>query len=139
METMVLRVDHPTCHPRLIENTAVALADMIFHKKEPTRRLLLRLNASAVRRTSHTRTLSLVVQKLLRELHWRNTELYHDVKEEVLHMAVTTFIDYWKVSVDFLRLRPGRVVILILLCYCISGYAFRRSWTWSNRAKDLKP
>lgn len=100
---VVWRVEHhPTCHPRVIENTAVALADMIFHKKEPIKTVLVRINASAVRRIKHTRSLSLVVQKLLRELGWRNTELYDYVKEEVLNLAVMTFIDYWEVSVRFI-------------------------------------
>ena len=48
MEIMVLRV---ACHPWLIENTAVALTDMIFHKKEPTRKPQVCLRPSVICRT----------------------------------------------------------------------------------------
>lgn len=118
METLLSRVEHPTCHPRLIENAAVALADRIFHKKESTIELLTCINTSAVCRTDHTRTISLVVQKLLRELRWRNTELHHYVKQDVLNLAVTTFIDYWKVSPWFTPTWFSDFIFHSLSLYC---------------------
>ena len=83
---------------RFIESSAVAIVDTIILQKEPVGKVLARINIAAVCNIEYTGTVSLIVQQMIQILRRTNTLLYLYVKDEVVDRAVSTFLNYWKVS-----------------------------------------
>ena len=107
---------------RFIESSAVAIVDTIILQKEPVGKVLARINFAAVCNIEYTGTVSLIVQKMIQILRRTNTPLYLHVKDEVVDRAVSTFINYWKVS----RQYEIRVIITLVIAGRVLRASLRR-------------
>lgn len=94
----IANVEYATCDVRFIESNAVILADAIILQKEPVDKVLARITTAGVYNMDYTRTISLIVEQMIQVLHRTDTELYLRVKDEVVHYAVSTYVNYWKVN-----------------------------------------
>lgn len=84
---------------QFIRSSAVILADAIILQKEPIGKVLASINAAGVYNIDYTRTVSLIVQQMIQILRrTTGTELYSQVKHEVVDRAVSTYINYWRVN-----------------------------------------
>jgi len=57
----------------------------------------MHIHTTAMTRGEYTRSLALVVKMMIEDLLWRNSDMYATLQDEIVDLAVATWVDYWNV------------------------------------------
>jgi hypothetical protein len=93
------KIQFPICHPRDIEQTALHLVATLLSRncKDSFEDVITHIHTTAMTREEYTRSLALVVKMMIDNLLWRNSDMYVTLQDEIVDLAVATWIDYWNV------------------------------------------
>lgn len=93
------KIQFAICHPRDIEQTALHLVATLLTRncKDSFEDVIMHIHTTAMTREEYTRSLALVVKMMIDNLLWRNSDMYVTLQDEIVDLAVATWIDYWNV------------------------------------------
>ncbi|CAA7257427.1 unnamed protein product [Cyclocybe aegerita] len=91
----MLSITLPICHPREIEHTAALYVNGSDTSIATSSAVIQQIHIAAITQPKYTRSLALVVNKMLQDLHWRNVHLHVTFQETILDLAQSTFLNYW--------------------------------------------
>jgi len=96
------KIQFPICHPRDIEQTALHLVATLLSRncKDGLDDVIMHIHTTAMTREDYTRSLALVVKMMIDNLLWRNSDMYITLQDEIVDLAVATWIDYWNVRLS---------------------------------------
>ncbi|KIM35827.1 hypothetical protein M413DRAFT_32183 [Hebeloma cylindrosporum] len=92
------KIQFPICHPRDIEQTALHLVATLLSRKDSLEDVIMHIHTTAMTRADYTRSLALVVKMMIDDLLWRNSDMDATLQDEIVDLAVATWIDYWNIS-----------------------------------------
>jgi len=99
------KIQFPICHPREIEQTALHLVTTLLSRKDSLEDIITHIHTTAMTRGVYTRSLALVVKMMVENLLWSNSDMHATLQDEIVDLAVATWVDYWNVCIAAISYR----------------------------------
>lgn len=96
---------YPTCHPRRIQAKASEVVRSLLCDNVNMARSIedvaKAIYSAGIATLEYTRTVALLAHSVLMELRWRNWGAYKLLRDELVDLVASSFINGWMVSTGF--------------------------------------